>query len=244
MPTKSTKSTKAKSNVAKTTGKAGLLNKKVKFNWKIAVLIGFILTAAVGYLLVRLSQAGSWTRYVTYQISDNSMRGSYQGGGTWSTQTDTVQGVSMPVLEINGPAFAEGNSSYPAGHDTSATYVVCAQVKAVTSSGIILYGPGPNGTTTGTRVIIQPGDYTEICDQPGTWTGGQVPTLLNNVGTGSVIRVAKIYVNKLSSATNPATKPTASPVASPSTSATTNPAAKPTTSVSPTVSASPNPATK
>lgn len=237
MPAKSTKTTKTKSNVARATGRAGLLSKKVKFNWKIAVVIGVVLVAAVGYLFVRLSQAGSWTRYVTYQMSDGSLKGSYQGGGTWSTKTDTVQGVSMPVLEINGPAFAEGNSSYPAEHDTSATYVVCAQVKAVTSSGIILYGPGPNGTTTGTRVIIQPGDYTEICDQPGTWTGGQVPTLLNNVGAGSVIRVAKIYVNKLSTTTNPAAKPTTSPVATPTATTSKDPAAK--TSTTPT----PSPAT-
>lgn len=57
MPAKSTKSTKAKPNVAKTTGRAGLLNKKVKFNWKIAAVIGVVLTVALGYLFVRLSNA-------------------------------------------------------------------------------------------------------------------------------------------------------------------------------------------
>lgn len=62
--TKSTKTVKpkvARSNVAKAKGKAGLLSKKLKFNWKIVAVIGVVLVAALGYLLVRLSRAGEYT---------------------------------------------------------------------------------------------------------------------------------------------------------------------------------------
>lgn len=63
MPAKSTKSAKAKSsrsNVAKSTGKTGLLGRKLKFNWKIAAVIGVVLIATLGYLFVRMSQAQSY----------------------------------------------------------------------------------------------------------------------------------------------------------------------------------------
>lgn len=65
MPAKGTKSTKTikpkvtRSNVAKSSSKTGLLSKKIKFNWKIAAVIGVILVAALGYMFVRLSQAGN-----------------------------------------------------------------------------------------------------------------------------------------------------------------------------------------
>jgi hypothetical protein len=67
MPTKAstpkkplTKSTKSKSTKPKSRI-AGLsaLNKKRKFNWKIAIIIVVVLAVALGYLFVRLSQAGS-----------------------------------------------------------------------------------------------------------------------------------------------------------------------------------------
>jgi len=69
MPAKGTKSTKTtkpkvtRSNVAKSSSKTGLLSKKVKFNWKIAAVIGIVLVAALGYLFVRLSSASGGVRY-------------------------------------------------------------------------------------------------------------------------------------------------------------------------------------
>lgn len=55
------KTSRAKSNVARPSTKTGLINKKVKFNWKIVAVIGIILVVALGYLYVRLSQAGGYT---------------------------------------------------------------------------------------------------------------------------------------------------------------------------------------
>lgn len=66
MPAKGKKTVKTKvtkSNVAKSTGKAGFLRKKVTFNWKIAAVIGVVLVVALGYLFVRLSNASGGVRY-------------------------------------------------------------------------------------------------------------------------------------------------------------------------------------
>lgn len=56
MPAKTTISKTTKSNVARSSS----LKKGNKFNWKIAVVIGLILVAGVGYLFVRLSRAGGF----------------------------------------------------------------------------------------------------------------------------------------------------------------------------------------
>lgn len=49
-----------KGNVAKTSGRAGFLLKKTRFNWKIAAVIGVVLVAALGYLFVRLGSAATY----------------------------------------------------------------------------------------------------------------------------------------------------------------------------------------
>lgn len=51
---------KAQAHVAKSKSKSSLLNKRVKFNWKIAAVIGIVLIAALGYLFVRMSRAQSF----------------------------------------------------------------------------------------------------------------------------------------------------------------------------------------
>jgi hypothetical protein len=84
MPAKGTKSTKTtkpkvtRSNVAKSSSKTGLLSKKIKFNWKIAAVVGVILVAALGYLFVRLSSASGGIRY--YDASKWSTSGSGLAG--------------------------------------------------------------------------------------------------------------------------------------------------------------------
>lgn len=96
--TKSTKTTKSKvtrPNVAKSSSKTGLLSKKVKFNWKIAAVIGVILVAALGYLFVRLSEAGSGTYPASKLVVIGGTRVTKQDG---SSAVQSVQSYDpLPV---------------------------------------------------------------------------------------------------------------------------------------------------
>ncbi len=104
----------AKSNVAKASGKASLLNKKVKFNWKIAAVIGVVLVAALGYLFVRLSSAGG-ADITAFEMSTS-------GGATRE-----AKGGGM--YKINGSGFAvrtmaSNHKSYPKSWDKDTVYRV------------------------------------------------------------------------------------------------------------------------
>ncbi len=63
MPTKSsTKPTRGH------TAKKTALNKKQRFNWKIAAMIGVVMVAALGYLYVRLSRAANYDGYQRLRV--------------------------------------------------------------------------------------------------------------------------------------------------------------------------------
>lgn len=56
-----TKSTKSKTKLKGRIAGLSILNKKRKFSWKVAVLIGVVLVVGLGYLFVRLSKAAAYT---------------------------------------------------------------------------------------------------------------------------------------------------------------------------------------
>lgn len=98
MPAKNTKA--IKSNIAKSTGQTSLLNKKIKFNWKIAAVIGVVLVVALGYLLVRLSQAGSQVSY------------------TWSANNISIKHeIGKRSYKQNGTPIITSVNNYPGRHE-------------------------------------------------------------------------------------------------------------------------------
>lgn len=104
MPAKTSKSKSSPTVKKSNTAKTSRINRKVKFNWKIAAVIGVVLIAALGYLYVRLSQAATGIEYIPVtSMSENN--GATKG-----------QKNGQPV--IDGPGFADkylfqGTKSYP-----------------------------------------------------------------------------------------------------------------------------------
>ena len=121
MPAKGTKSTKttkpkvARSNVAKSSSKTGLLSKKIKFNWKIAAVIGVVLVAALGYLFVRLSQAGGST-IPPQRFSVTA--------GSRHTKADGSQKLVGPTMAKTNPSISSGEALYPSTTTVPTTYKV------------------------------------------------------------------------------------------------------------------------
>jgi hypothetical protein len=72
----------SKSNVAKTSGRSGILLKKARFNWKIAAVVGVVLVVVLGYLFVRLSGAATydgWQRLRVVNVARSQL-----GQAEWS----------------------------------------------------------------------------------------------------------------------------------------------------------------
>ncbi|MDQ5944379.1 MAG: hypothetical protein QG658_446 [Patescibacteria group bacterium] len=200
MPAKTTKSAKAKSNVARATGKAGLLNKKVKFNWKIAAVIGVVLVAALGYLFVRLSQAGSYA----WGPQDIQLAGNGTGervtksDGRPAVQSQTPTATSSQILiaTINSSVSqadtycVDGNATA----DTQITPRIFIGTSSITALTMQKVGAGPfnvcwtiAGNTTGQQRKIdfagtaardKPFAYFKI-ERKGTASGSGTKTTSN-----------------------------------------------------------------
>ncbi|MDQ5944378.1 MAG: hypothetical protein QG658_445 [Patescibacteria group bacterium] len=144
MPAKGTKTTKVskpkvtRSNVAKSTGKAGLLSKKVKFNWKIAAVIGVVLVAALGYLFVRLSSANAGSRYYPanswYTGGSNIGEPIVKNDGSRAVASETVGASDKIDISINISGRTSSSTEY------------CMEL-ATSGSTVISGGAKVNGTT-------------------------------------------------------------------------------------------------
>lgn len=123
MPAKNTKSSKAKSNVARSKGKAGLLSKKVKFNWKIAAVIGIVVAAALGYLFVRLSEAGNSRVFgpAQWSYSGDNLAGEVvnKNDGTQAIASIARDGSEKISLKTFTKGVYNGKTSYCFQYATS-----------------------------------------------------------------------------------------------------------------------------
>lgn len=102
------KTTKSNANIARATGRAGLLNKKAKFNWKIVVVIGVVLVATLGYLYVRLSKA-STVAYKTWYVE------SFQSFGL-GTPNVTPQAMDTVVGSYPPKGWLASNAGFKIPH--------------------------------------------------------------------------------------------------------------------------------
>lgn len=188
---------KSSAKATKTSNKSGklsFLTNKINFrSRKIQFLLTILVFALVGGAwFTYKSFAAVGTNLATFSVSKNNLVGSRQNdGSSWRNINDAI-----PVLEVNGPAFAtsvhkgELESIFRDGK----VYITCAKVKKVSGDPyIIVSGPGINGAEA-QRQRVTSTDYSEYCTTQGEGNG-ILPSVLNNSGTGNVIRVESIYVN-------------------------------------------------
>ncbi len=122
MPAKGTKSikttkpktVKVKSNTVKASSKTGLLSKRIKFNWKIAAVIGLILVAALGYLFVRLSYAGGADLSALELAPDGDATRVQKANGS-----QTIAGPGIAWRRMN-----QNDKAYPKNWDIKTIYTV------------------------------------------------------------------------------------------------------------------------
>lgn len=137
------KGTKTKANVAKSSSKVRLLNKKVNFNWKIALVVGIGLVVALGYLLVRLSSASSVT-LANYNIVTMAPNGATQGNKTNGTRY--LMGPGAPVLRLQSTY-----AGYPRGGKASQFEVIYFSTTGGSGGGaIVAQACGKNIASSGT----------------------------------------------------------------------------------------------
>lgn len=155
MSAKATKPSASKSHTARAAGRSNLLKRKVKFDWRIAVVIGILLVAALGYLFVRLSSASTVTlaNYGTVTMAQNGA-----SPGTKTNGTRYLMGPGAPILRIwstyagypRGGKASQFEVTYFSTTGGSGNGAVVAQAcgKNIASSGTV-------GVANGSRVSVK-----------------------------------------------------------------------------------------
>jgi hypothetical protein len=225
MPTKAstpkkplTKSTKSKSTKPKSRI-AGLsaLNKKRKFNWKIAIIIVVVLAVALGYLFVRLSQAGN-SLGVMSAAKLTPERGAHRATKVDGTPVIAGAGYASTVisyLQTNGKYYPSGSEIYQfsvtifdgdydgpknglVGDGGGASISIsCSQGGNVVSRTTLTSGPTPHTiSTTLSRSYIR-----ERCNDAGS------PQLFISVGISPGDYITGISVENITAPPAPAGLP-------------------------------------
>lgn len=222
MPTKASTSKKPLTKSTKSKSKsriAGLstLNKKRKFNWKIAIIIVVVLVAALGYLFVRLSQAGN-------SLGVMSAAKLTPGFGAHRTTkadgTPVIAGAGyastvISYLQTNGKYYPSGSETYQfsvtifdgdydgpknglVGDGGGASIsITCSQGGNVISRSTLSSAPAPHTiTTTLNRSRIQ-----EKCNDAGS------PHLFISVGISPGDYITGISVENITAPTQAPAQP-------------------------------------
>jgi hypothetical protein len=178
MLAKTKKNTRAKSNVAKATGGSSLLGKKVKFNWKIAAVIGVILIAAVGYLFVRYSNAAGYI-WPGQNITIHAGKRTQKTDGRIAVQS-VPDVIAQRLMESVNSSVTNNDTYCFSGKATKEILYYTISYEYVDSTGYsvgnLVSSGGPNAGSGATGPRVTAGDFLICGKVPGRPTGAYPKT--------------------------------------------------------------------